>query len=126
TGSTDRTKEVAASYGARLFDFNPQTHPEHFFELDGQTCLGDFAAARNFSYAHASKDFVMWLDADAVVEGAAELRAAVSRFGVEHDAIFTPCVNTIDGETFHGWRERVTRRGQFQWKYPVHETLHGE
>ena len=41
TGSTDRTKEIAASYGARIFDF---------------AWVDDFAAARNFIFDKASCD----------------------------------------------------------------------
>ncbi len=49
TGSTDRTKEVAASFGARVFDF---------------PWCDDFAAARNESLRHATGDWIFWLDAD--------------------------------------------------------------
>lgn len=49
TGSTDRTKEVAAEFGARLFDF---------------PWRDDFAAARNQSLRHARGDWAFWLDAD--------------------------------------------------------------
>lgn len=43
TGSTDRTKEIARSLGARLFDF---------------LWIDDFAAARNFAFSQASKDYI--------------------------------------------------------------------
>ena len=49
TGSTDRTKEVAASFGAEVFDF---------------PWCDSFAAARNESLKHASGDWVFWPDAD--------------------------------------------------------------
>ncbi len=49
TGSTDRTKEVAASFGARVFDF---------------AWRDDFAAARNESLRHATGDWIFWVDAD--------------------------------------------------------------
>lgn len=48
TGSTDRTKEIANAYHSRLFDFPWQD---------------DFAAARNFSFSKATKDYILWLDA---------------------------------------------------------------
>jgi GT2 family glycosyltransferase len=49
TGSTDKTKEVSAQYGARVVDFPWQD---------------SFAAARNESLRHASGDWIFWLDAD--------------------------------------------------------------
>ena len=52
TGSTDRTKEIAARFTSLIFDF---------------PWRDDFAAARNESFAHASMDYCMWLDADDVL-----------------------------------------------------------
>ncbi len=49
TGSTDDTKTVAASWGARVVDF---------------VWCEDFAAARNESMRHATGDWIFWLDAD--------------------------------------------------------------
>lgn len=49
TGSTDRTKEIAQRFGARIFDF-PWT--------------GDFSAARNFSLSQCAGDWILYLDAD--------------------------------------------------------------
>lgn len=49
TGSTDRTVEIAQSFGART----------SFFEW-----CDDFSAARNFSLQQARGDFILWVDAD--------------------------------------------------------------
>ncbi|WP_232510235.1 glycosyltransferase family 2 protein [Paenibacillus crassostreae] len=49
TGSTDRTKEIATQYNAKLFDFS---------------WSNDFAAARNESILHASGKWILVLDAD--------------------------------------------------------------
>src|SRR5438132_3223792 len=49
TGSTDRTREVAAAWGARIFEF---------------PWIDDFAAARNECLRHARGDWIFWLDAD--------------------------------------------------------------
>ncbi len=53
TGSTDRTKEVAAGFKAKVFDF---------------PWVDDFAAARNESIRHATGEWVFWMDADERVD----------------------------------------------------------
>ena len=53
TGSTDRTKEIAREFGAKVFDFE---------------WIDNFAAARNEALSHATGDYAFWLDADDVVE----------------------------------------------------------
>ncbi len=64
TGSSDRTLEVAKQYGARCYSIDW----EH-----------DFAAARNVSLSHATKDFILVLDGDEVwlPESSAALRRAL-------------------------------------------------
>lgn len=49
TGSTDRTKELAAKYTDHIYDFE---------------WIGDFSAARNFSLSKASHNYVLVLDCD--------------------------------------------------------------
>jgi glycosyltransferase involved in cell wall biosynthesis len=53
TGSTDRTREIAREFGAKVFDF---------------AWVDDFAAARNEALARATGDYAFWLDADDVVD----------------------------------------------------------
>ena len=55
TGSSDRTKEIAREFGAKVFDFEWIDH---------------FAAARNEALSHATGDYAFWLDADDVIERA--------------------------------------------------------
>ena len=52
TGSTDRTKEMAKNFNARIFDFK---------------WIGDFSAARNESIRHAAKEWILVMDADEVI-----------------------------------------------------------
>ena len=65
TGSKDRTPEIAASLGARLF---------HFEWCD------DFSAARNESIRHALGQWIFWMDTDDVIddENARKVREIVS------------------------------------------------
>ncbi len=53
TGSTDKSKEIAKQYAAKVFDFE---------------WINDFSAARNFSISHASYDWILVLDCDEWVE----------------------------------------------------------
>ncbi len=55
TGSTDRTKDIARWFGAKVFDFE---------------WIDDFAAARNAALDHATGDYAFWLDADDVISHA--------------------------------------------------------
>ncbi len=52
TGSTDKTKEIAIRFGAKVFDFK---------------WCDDFSAARNESLKHANGDWILVLDADEVL-----------------------------------------------------------
>src|SRR6516225_12200315 len=73
TGSTDRTKEVAARFHARIFDF---------------LWVDSFAAARNESLCHATGQWVFWLDADDRLDEAnrARLRELFAALGGESAA----------------------------------------
>lgn len=54
TGSTDKTKEVAAQYGdkVKVFDF---------------PWIDDFSAARNEWFKYATKEWILFLDADEII-----------------------------------------------------------
>ncbi len=52
TGSTDRTRDIATVFGAKVFDFE---------------WTDDFATARNFSISKAKGDWILIMDADEVI-----------------------------------------------------------
>lgn len=62
TGSEDRTKEIAYSFGCRIFDF-PWNK--------------DFSAARNFSLSKATSPFILVLDADERLLNPEELKDSI-------------------------------------------------
>ncbi|PET44572.1 glycosyltransferase family 2 protein, partial [Bacillus cereus] len=53
TGSTDNTKKIAATYTKHIFDF--------------QWC-NDFSQARNYSFQQATQEYILWLDADDILQ----------------------------------------------------------
>ena len=53
TGSQDSTKDKVKKYKADIYDFPWQD---------------DFAEARNFAFSKARMDYILWLDADDVLE----------------------------------------------------------
>ena len=86
TGSTDRTKEVAARFGARVFDF---------------PWCDNFAAARNESLSHASGEWIFWLDADDRLDedNRRKLRALFNRLNGENAAYSMKCLCLPDQQT---------------------------
>jgi glycosyltransferase involved in cell wall biosynthesis len=112
TGSTDHTKTIAASYGAKIYDF---------------AWCDDFSAARQYALDRATGDWVVWLDSDDVVEGAEHIRTRVERAPAELKQFLWRYVTAWDstGEpTFSYWRERCVRNdGTFRWAGVAHEVL---
>lgn len=53
TGSTDQTKEIAARYTDKIYDFE---------------WVQDFSAARNFAFSKATKEYIYSADADEVLD----------------------------------------------------------
>ncbi len=114
TGSTDRTKEIAAKYTEKIYDF---------------LWIDDFAAARNVSFAHANCDYCMWLDADDVLmePDRQEFVNLKERLGPGVDAVMMQYHTGFDAEgrvTFSYYRERIVKnRVGMWWKGAVHEAI---
>jgi glycosyltransferase involved in cell wall biosynthesis/Tfp pilus assembly protein PilF len=114
TGSTDRTKEVAARYRARVFDF---------------PWVDSFAAARNETLQHATGEWIFWLDADDRIdeENRGKLRALFAGLGNERVAYEMSCVlapGTPGGAAVIVDHIRLFRHGQdVRWRYRVHEQV---
>ena len=111
TGSSDRTKEIAAAYG-QVMDF---------------AWCDDFAAARNFAFAQATKDYIMWLDAYDVIAPADRGRflALKARLDGTADVVMLPYHIAFDEQgqpSFVYYRERLIRRAAgLRWEGAVHE-----
>jgi tetratricopeptide (TPR) repeat protein len=114
TGSTDRTKEIAAQFGARVFDF---------------PWCDDFAAARNESLRHATGDWIFWLDADEHLDDAnrAKLRDLLGSLK-DANAAYVMTVrcrpSSPGGEATDVTHVRLFRnRPDHRWQYRVHEQI---
>ncbi|HWS30275.1 MAG TPA: glycosyltransferase family 2 protein [Clostridia bacterium] len=114
TGSTDATKEIAMSFGAKVYDF---------------PWIDDFSAARNFSFSNATMQYILWLDADDVLQAEEREKllklketldegvdAVMMRYDIAFDSGGRP--------SFSYFRERLSKRARnFKWEEPVHEFL---
>ena len=114
TGSTDATKEIAKRYAAHIHD---------------ELWRDDFAHARNVSLSLATKPFILWLDADDVLD-APELEKLIAlkqRLTEDVDAVMMPYHYAFspDGRpTILFERERIVRRAAgFSFCGAVHEAM---
>jgi len=108
TGSTDKTKHIAKQFTRRVFDF---------------TWIDDFAAARNFSFARATKDFIMWLDADDIITNENIKKILTLKQSLNPNIDMVTMKYHLGNETF-STRERIFNRAKnFKWSDPIHEYI---
>ena len=114
TGSTDNTKEIAGRYTDQIFDF---------------TWIDDFAAARNFAFKHASKEYILWLDADDVIleDDQIKLLALKQNLDPTTDSVtmnYHLAFDQYGNVTTSLRRNRLVKRSNhFPWIGAVHEYL---
>jgi tetratricopeptide (TPR) repeat protein len=107
TGSTDGTKEIAARYGARLFDF-PWT--------------GDFSAARNYALDRCRGEWILYIDAD-------ERLGPVSREEVrrllsdEQQVVYTLRFHPIGGYTAYKEYRIFRNDPRIRFQGVIHESM---
>lgn len=114
TGSTDSTKEIVSQFTDKIYDFK---------------WIDDFAAARNYSFSKATKEYVMWLDADDILkekdvfllkELKKTLDPSVSMVMMKYDVAF----DSNGNPTFSYFRERLMKRNpNLKWEGPIHEVI---
>lgn len=112
TGSTDRTREIAAAHGALVKEF---------------PWNGSFSDARNESLKHATGDWILWLDADErlVAEDGELLRELARRTWVEGFHIVE--THVLDGDSsdlvMHAPMRLFQRRAHYRWTGTIHEQV---
>ncbi|MEI7028195.1 glycosyltransferase [Paenibacillus sp. y28] len=114
TGSMDATKSIVSDFGARVFDF---------------VWIDDFSAARNFSFQQATKEYILWLDADDMLkeEDARKLLELKKTLSPDIDSVtmnYHYAFDQYGNVTNHFRRNRLVKRSnQFQWFGVIHEYL---
>jgi len=114
TGSTDRTKEIALQFQAKVYDF---------------AWIDDFSAARNYAFSQATEPYILWLDADDVLEQPDrekfialkhELDPKVDSVMMDYHLMF----DSAGEPTVSLKRNRLVKRScGFRWIGVVHEYL---
>ncbi len=114
TGSTDGTLEIARQFTNCVYEI---------------PWADDFAAARNVSFQKATKPFLMWLDADDVIEREdfKRLQQLKRELTPAVDAVYLLYHTNFDAAgnpTFSYYRERIVKNdAKFRWVGEVHETI---
>lgn len=109
TGSTDRTRDIGQSHGAKVFDFREAS------DADGR--LWDFAAARNYALAQCQSGWVLQVDADEVVSGLDAIADAILGVPAAISCrIMSGNLDWLNVRLFH-------RSVAVEYRSPIHEYL---
>ena len=115
TGSTDRTKEVAARYTDKIYDF---------------VWIDDFSAARNFAFSKATKEYIYSADADEVLskENHALFLQMKETLLPEIEIVQMKYGNQLQFGTVYNFDEEYRpklfkRQRDFVWEEAIHETV---
>ncbi len=115
TGSRDATKQVAARYTDKIYDFQ---------------WIDDFAAARNESFAKATMDYIYMADADEVIDEENRERFLILKKTLlpEIDIVQMKYANQLEHNTTYNfdveYRPKLYKRVRtFRFVDPIHESV---
>lgn len=114
TGSSDNTDEIVAEYTDNIF----------YYEWNY-----DFAAARNFSFSKATKEYILWLDADDILleQDRKKLKELKNTLAEDIDIVLMKYNYVSDEENsplLSYYRERLIKKSTKPiWKEPIHEFI---
>ena len=115
TGSGDATKQIAADYTDKIYDF---------------AWIDDFSAARNFAFSKATKEYIYSADADEVLseENRNRFRLLKETLLPEIEIVQMKYGNQLQKGTVYNFDEEYRpklfkRLRTFHWEEPVHEMV---
>lgn len=115
TGSTDATKEIAAKFTDRIYNY---------------TWIDDFADARNYSFSKATKDYILWLDADDIIKEEDKNKLIELKKSINYDdadmikVTYNYSFDSNGNVTLSVLRERLLKRASnYRWQEPIHEYI---
>lgn len=115
TGSTDRTKEIAAQYTSQIYDYK---------------WTGSFANARNFAFSKATQEYIYSADADEVLDDENRAKFMLLKKGLlpEIEIVQMYYCNQMSFNTIYNYdreyRPKLFKRlRSFTWINPIHETV---
>lgn len=119
TGSIDKTKEIAKKYTDKIYNFE---------------WVDDFAKARNYSFSKASKEYILWMDADEVIdeENQKKLIYLKKNLSNKYDLVTMETLMGLDDKgnpTLKFKRNRLVKASkEFKWYGFIHEyiSVYGE
>lgn len=115
TGSGDRTKEIAAKYTDKIYDF---------------AWTGNFSDARNFAFSKAGCDYIYSADADEILDEENRCRLLQLKEAMlpEIDIVQMKYTNQLEFGTIYNYDEELRpklfkRLRTFRWEEPIHENI---
>ncbi|MGL4343568.1 MAG: tetratricopeptide repeat-containing glycosyltransferase family 2 protein [Cellulosilyticaceae bacterium] len=114
TGSRDRTIDIARKFTDKVYEVAWED---------------DFAKARNISFEYATQDYILWLDADDLIdkEEQSKMKSLKTIIDPRVDVVlmkYYADFDTAGNVKLSYYRERLVKRSKgFKWIEPVHEVL---
>jgi len=115
TGSGDKTKEIAARYTNKIYDF---------------VWVDDFSEARNFAFSKATGDYIYSADADEVMdeENRKKFQSLKECLDPDIEIVQMKYGNQLQYNTVYNFDEEYRpklfkRLRPFIWQDPIHETV---
>ena len=114
TGSTDNTKEIAKKYTDKIYDFK---------------WVDDFSKARNYSFSKATKDYILWLDADDYLpkEEISKFQKLKESLDGTIDMYTMKYIYSQDKNGMPTYVQRkyrlLKRENNYIWESPIHEFI---